>query len=54
MKFLLNWIQKQPEVLQEKVFSTRLQIWPSLCKLLNNIQQYLKEFNYEKCLFLKN
>ncbi|KAG5894975.1 hypothetical protein JTB14_009706 [Gonioctena quinquepunctata] len=48
VKFLLYFIQNDPEVLEEKVFTNRLQIWPSLVKLLNNVQTHLKGFNYNK------
>ncbi|XP_023015332.2 nonsense-mediated mRNA decay factor SMG7 [Leptinotarsa decemlineata] len=48
VKFLLYFIQNNPTVLKEKVFTNRLQIWPSLVKLLNNVQKHLKGFNYNK------
>lgn len=48
IKFLLYFIQNEPDVLKEKVFTNRLQIWPSLVKLLNSVQKYLKVLNYNK------
>ncbi|CAH0559351.1 unnamed protein product [Brassicogethes aeneus] len=48
VKLLMNFIQNDPEVLKSKVFGNRLQIWPSLCKLLNSIQKKLKALNYNK------
>lgn len=48
VKLLLYSINNDPAVLKEKVFTNRLQIWPSLVKLLNNVQQYLKGFNTNK------
>ncbi|CAH1236385.1 unnamed protein product [Diabrotica balteata] len=48
VKLLLYFIQNDPFVLKEKVFTNRLQIWPSLVKLLNNVQQYMKGFNFNK------
>ncbi|XP_056644839.1 nonsense-mediated mRNA decay factor SMG7-like [Diorhabda sublineata] len=48
VKLLLYSINNDPDVLKEKVFTNRLQIWPSLVKLLNNVQQYLKGFNANK------
>ncbi|CAG9865335.1 unnamed protein product [Phyllotreta striolata] len=48
VKLLLYFIQNDYNVLKEKVFTSRLQIWPSLVKLLNNVQQYVKSFNFNK------
>ncbi|KAJ8977656.1 hypothetical protein NQ317_002458 [Molorchus minor] len=48
IKFLLYFIRNEPDVLKEKVFTNKLQIWPSLVKLLNNSQKYLKVLNYNK------
>lgn len=47
VKIIFHWIQDSPMILTENVFMKRLQIWPSLCKLLNNIQPFLKDFHYE-------
>lgn len=52
MKLLTYWIKNEPDVLKESIFTNRLQIWPSLCKLLNNVQQYLKNFDCSKCKLL--
>ncbi|CAG9815698.1 unnamed protein product [Phaedon cochleariae] len=48
VKLLLYFIQNEPDVLKEKVFTSRLQIWPSLVKLLNNVLKHLKGFNFNK------
>lgn len=48
VKILLYFIQNDSAVLKEKVFTNRLQIWPSLVKLLNSVQQYIKGFNFNK------
>ncbi|XP_015832940.2 nonsense-mediated mRNA decay factor SMG7 isoform X1 [Tribolium castaneum] len=48
VKLLTCWIMNESEILNEVVFTNRLQIWPSLCKLLNNVQQYMKNFDYTK------
>ncbi|KAJ8960450.1 hypothetical protein NQ318_013734 [Aromia moschata] len=48
IKFLLYFVQNEPDVLKEKVFANKMQIWPSLVKLLNNVQKYLKTLNYNK------
>ncbi|KAI4460147.1 smg-7 suppressor with morphological effect on genitalia protein 7 [Holotrichia oblita] len=44
IKLICFWVEKSPEILNDAVFTNRLQIWPSFCKLLNNIQEHLKEF----------
>lgn len=38
IKLILDWIKNDSNVLKECVFTKRLQIWPSLCKLLNSLQ----------------
>ncbi|GLH09050.1 Uncharacterized protein GBIM_14191 [Gryllus bimaculatus] len=38
IKLTLDWIRLEPKVLLDTAFTTRLQIWPSLCKLLNGLQ----------------
>lgn len=48
IKIILFWIQKHPKVLEEKHFTTRLQIWPSFCKLLNSLTPLVKDFNASK------
>ena len=40
----------EPEILSEAVFTSRLQIWPGFCKLLNNLRGHLKDLNYEECM----
>ncbi|KAL3276786.1 hypothetical protein HHI36_012152 [Cryptolaemus montrouzieri] len=47
VKIIFHWIQDSPTILTENVFMKRLQIWPSFCKLLNNIQPFLKDFKYK-------
>ena len=39
-KILLDWITINPKTLQEAGFLKRLQIWPSLCKVLNELSSY--------------
>ncbi|KAK3920144.1 Protein SMG7 [Frankliniella fusca] len=38
IKLTVDWIRLEPDVLNDPAFTSRLQIWPSLCKLLNGIQ----------------
>jgi len=40
-KILLDWIAINPETLQEVGFLKRLQIWPSLCQVLNELSAAL-------------
>lgn len=54
VKLLLYWIEKQPQVLSETPFTNKLQIWPGFCKLLNLLQKFLDNFNYDFCMYLKN
>eukprot|EP00095_Tigriopus_kingsejongensis_P007624 maker-scaffold995_size72343-snap-gene-0.17 protein:Tk07624 transcript:maker-scaffold995_size72343-snap-gene-0.17-mRNA-1 annotation:"protein smg7" len=37
IKILLQWICVCPEALESKAFLKRLQIWPSLCRMLNQL-----------------
>ncbi|KAF7286748.1 hypothetical protein GWI33_004371 [Rhynchophorus ferrugineus] len=48
VKFLMYFIFNNSEYLKCQTFKERMQIWPSLCKLVNRAQQYLKTFNYCK------
>lgn len=48
VKFLMYFITNQPEILKCRVFKERMQIWPSLCKLVNAAQGILIGFNYNK------
>lgn len=41
VKLTLDWIRLEPHVLSDQAFSSRLQIWPSLCKLVNGLQPLL-------------
>ena len=40
-KIILDWIVLNPKVLEERGFLKRLQIWPSLCRVLNNLSELL-------------
>ncbi|XP_046740287.1 uncharacterized protein LOC124407800 isoform X2 [Diprion similis] len=44
IKLCLEWIRLKPRVLEETAFASRLQIWPSLCLLLNGLQQSIGDF----------
>ncbi|XP_066595298.1 uncharacterized protein [Prorops nasuta] len=48
IKLCLDWICIKPAVLEETAFATRLQIWPSLCVLLNALQNYVIDFNHDQ------
>lgn len=48
IRLILMWIQKEPQVLTDPVFAKRLQIWPGCCKLLNTLQNHIKDDNYDK------
>ncbi|XP_011314139.1 protein SMG7 [Fopius arisanus] len=47
IKLLLEWICQQPMILEDITFSSRLQIWPSLCVLLNGLQNGISDFDEE-------
>nr|XP_022900035.1 protein SMG7-like [Onthophagus taurus] len=49
IRLICCWIEEDPNVLNESVFTSRLQIWPGFCKLLNDVQEHLKDFKYEMC-----
>ena len=44
-KILLDWISSNPKILEEPGFLRRLQIWPSLCRVLNELSTSLEERN---------
>ncbi|KAJ8681477.1 hypothetical protein QAD02_017264 [Eretmocerus hayati] len=46
IKLCLDWIEQSPKILDDPAFASRLQIWPSLCVLLNNLQNYVSEIEY--------
>ncbi|XP_063229375.1 nonsense-mediated mRNA decay factor SMG7-like [Bacillus rossius redtenbacheri] len=48
VKLTLDWIMQEPQVLGEAAFTSRLQIWPSLCKLLNGLQAVVTDFDPDK------
>ena len=48
IKLCLDWIHTRPTVLEEAAFTSRLQIWPSLCVLLNALQNCVVDFAYEQ------
>lgn len=49
VKITLDWIRLHSYVLDEQGFVNRLQIWPALCKLINDLEPLLKSFVHEKC-----
>lgn len=49
VKLCLDWIRLKPTLLEEPAFTTRLQIWPSLCVLLNGLQTCVLDFKHEQC-----
>ena len=51
VKLCLEWIRLKPTVLEEAAFTSRLQIWPSLCVLLNGLQTCVSDFKYDQCKF---
>ncbi|XP_001605792.1 protein SMG7 [Nasonia vitripennis] len=48
IKLCLDWIQLKPKILEEAAFASRLQIWPSLCVLLNGLQSCVADFDYNQ------
>ncbi|CAG9773080.1 unnamed protein product [Ceutorhynchus assimilis] len=48
VKLLMYFLKNNVNVLKCKVFRERMQIWPSLCKLVNAAQGLLIGFNYNK------
>ncbi|KYQ57660.1 Protein SMG7 [Trachymyrmex zeteki] len=48
IKLCLDWINIKPTVLEEVAFTSRLQIWPSLCVLLNALQNCVVDFKYDE------
>ncbi|XP_076654256.1 uncharacterized protein LOC143359848 [Halictus rubicundus] len=48
IKLCLDWIHTKPTVLEEVAFTSRLQIWPSLCVLLNALQNCVVDFAYDQ------
>ncbi|XP_071855857.1 uncharacterized protein [Bombus fervidus] len=48
IKLCLDWIHTKPTVLEELAFTSRLQIWPSLCVLLNALQNCVADFAYDQ------
>ncbi|XP_071560196.1 uncharacterized protein [Temnothorax nylanderi] len=48
IKLCLDWINIKPMVLEEVAFTSRLQIWPSLCVLLNALQNCVVDFKYDE------
>ncbi|XP_076627467.1 uncharacterized protein LOC143344840 isoform X1 [Colletes latitarsis] len=48
IKLCLDWIHTKPTVLEEVAFTSRLQIWPSLCVLLNALQNCVIDFAYNQ------
>ncbi|XP_029659991.1 protein SMG7-like [Formica exsecta] len=48
IKLCLDWINIKPTVLEEVAFTSRLQIWPSLCVLLNALQNCVVDFKHDE------
>lgn len=48
IKLCLDWINIKPTVLEEVAFTSRLQIWPSLCVLLNALQNCVMDFKHDE------
>lgn len=48
IKLCLDWIRIKPTVLEETAFTSRLQIWPSLCMLLNALQNCVVDFKHSE------
>ena len=48
IKLCLDWIHTKPTVLEEVAFTSRLQIWPSLCVLLNALQNCVADFPHDQ------
>ena len=46
VRILLDWIVLRPDVLKERGFTSRPQIWPSLARLLNEIQVLNKQSDF--------
>ena len=42
-KLILSYVQFRPRLLEEKGFLKRLQIWPSFCRMLNDLSSSLAE-----------
>lgn len=49
LKLLLDWITLNPKCLDEAGFLKRRQIWPGLCKALNQLSAYKPLLSDEKC-----
>ena len=39
-KIILEWIVLNPKILEENAFVKRMQIWPSFCKMLNELMHF--------------
>ncbi|XP_050293597.1 nonsense-mediated mRNA decay factor SMG7-like isoform X2 [Anthonomus grandis grandis] len=48
VKLLMYFLSNKPNIFKCRVFKDRMQIWPSLCKLVNAAQGLLIGFNYSK------
>ncbi|XP_012253866.2 nonsense-mediated mRNA decay factor SMG7-like [Athalia rosae] len=48
IKLCLEWVRVNPLILEEAAFTSRLQIWPSLCLLLNGLQQSIGDFKSDQ------
>ncbi|CAH1962751.1 unnamed protein product [Acanthoscelides obtectus] len=48
VKIVLYYVQHNSGILKERPFTQKLLIWPSLVKLVNGVQKYLKGINLSK------
>ncbi|KAH1005913.1 hypothetical protein HUJ04_006814 [Dendroctonus ponderosae] len=48
LKLLMYFLFNKPDLLNSQIFKERMQIWPSLCKIVNSAQSLLVGFNYNK------
>lgn len=42
----------KPTVLEEIAFTSRLQIWPSLCVLFNALENSVADFKRDECKYI--
>ena len=42
VKIIFDWISLNPQVLEDKAFLKRIQIWPSFCRMLKELSDVLK------------
>lgn len=49
VKLIFYWINKDHSILNETIFASKLQIWPSFCKLLNSFETFLVDYDAVRC-----